>query len=345
MARLNFEYNQFSGTIPSEFSPSVSSLEHLQLSNNTLTGDIGETLFRLAGLRTIWLDSNNFGGFFPEFPPDLGFEDLESFRVDNNKIFGSISFSSVANLKSMIEFNVGNNFLSGPLNITANTFPQTLKSLLLDDTSFSGTIPSVLFTSYPNLTQIILAGMPNLIGTIPTEIGMAQNLEAFLAGQKVNPSREIEKRNGLEGTIPTEVGLLSQLDVFDVGKSRLTGTLPSEMGQLSSLTLLGLRDNYFTSNIPLEWGNMGNIVIMDLSLNLLSGTLPVTFTKLEKMRQFSINNNNLTGDLGFMCEAFEEGNLTPFDSDCLDRLEDDAKTKMICDCCTRCCNEMECVSV
>mmetsp|Transcript_18189 Transcript_18189/g.32971 ORF Transcript_18189/g.32971 Transcript_18189/m.32971 type:complete len:171 (-) Transcript_18189:571-1083(-) len=47
--------------------------------------------------------------------------------------------------------------------------------------------------------------------------------------------------NNLIGTIPTELGLLSNVEVIDLYFNDLTGTIPTELGLLSNLQRLGLR--------------------------------------------------------------------------------------------------------
>ena len=68
----------------------------------------------------------------------------------------------------------------------------------------------------------------NLVGTIPTEIGLLSDLAVW--GME---------RGGLTSTIPTEVGMLKKLIFLDLDFNALTGSLPTELFTLTDLTQLG----------------------------------------------------------------------------------------------------------
>lgn len=68
----------------------------------------------------------------------------------------------------------------------------------------------------------------NLVGTIPTEIGLLSDLAVW--GME---------RGGLTSTIPTEVGMLTKLIFLDLDFNALTGSLPDELFTLTDLTQLG----------------------------------------------------------------------------------------------------------
>lgn len=78
----------------------------------------------------------------------------------------------------------------------------------------------------------------NLVGTIPTEIGLLTDLAVW--GME---------RGGLSSTIPTEVGLLTNLIFLDLDFNELTGSLPDELFTLTDLTQLGTYARYRSSRM------------------------------------------------------------------------------------------------
>lgn len=78
----------------------------------------------------------------------------------------------------------------------------------------------------------------NLVGTIPTEIGLLEDLAIW--GME---------RGGLEGPIPTEIGKLTNLIFLDLDFNQLSGSLSSELLSLTSLTQLDLNNNRMTGSI------------------------------------------------------------------------------------------------
>ena len=92
-----------------------------------------------------------------------------------------------------------------PRNKLSNTIPAalaeipTLTRLLLSRNSFTGVIPNVLFLKL-SLLGTLYVSSNNLVGSIPTEIGLATSLIDF----RVNS-------NNLVGTVPTEIGALTSL--------------------------------------------------------------------------------------------------------------------------------------
>ena len=68
--------------------------------------------------------------------------------------------------------------------------------------------------------------------------------------------------NDLTGTLPTELGLMQELDLLDVGQNFLTGQIPAEIVAMSSLKILWLSSNQLTGTISTEFGLLKNLESM-----------------------------------------------------------------------------------
>uniref|UniRef100_A0A7S2EL67 Uncharacterized protein n=1 Tax=Trieres chinensis TaxID=1514140 RepID=A0A7S2EL67_TRICV len=136
--------------------------------------------------------------------------------------------------------------------------------LSLDFCSFTGTVPSPIFTM-PDLEHLHLGGN-YLTGTLPSNIGNATKLQTLTLGSSRHPT------NNLSGTIPQGISGLSELFFLELSSNQISGTLPDSISQLRNLQYLFLRGNNLEGNISM-------------------------ISELESLVFFSSAQNNLTGDL------------------------------------------------
>jgi len=156
----------------------------------------------------------------------------------------------------------------------------------------------------------------NIVGTIPTEIGMVSMLNDLkLYDNKITgtiPSefgmvstlRNLELyANNINGTIPTEVGVLQDLQTLALHHNNINGTIPSELGMMFWLINVRLHDNILTGKIPSELGKAKHIEEINLDSNLITGTIPSEIGQLIGgfawfgVLRLILSNNSLTGTI------------------------------------------------
>eukprot|EP00240_Pyramimonas_obovata_P003927 CAMPEP_0118957268 /NCGR_PEP_ID=MMETSP1169-20130426/62011_1 /TAXON_ID=36882 /ORGANISM="Pyramimonas obovata, Strain CCMP722" /LENGTH=359 /DNA_ID=CAMNT_0006905329 /DNA_START=287 /DNA_END=1362 /DNA_ORIENTATION=- len=126
----------------------------------------------------------------------------------------------------------------------------------------------------------------NLIGTIPTEIGLLTKLTEFLLNG-----------NAMHGTLPTELGLLTDLKRLLLQQNQLVGTIPTELGQATSLTWCSLTDNRLTGPVPTEIARLP-LTMFFLENNMLSGNLSfVSMFQRATLETFALGRNLLVGTI------------------------------------------------
>ena len=125
------------------------------------------------------------------------------------------------------------------------------------------------------------AGLAELTGTIPSELGSLANLTYLRLSN-----------NQLTGAIPAELGNLSSLKWLSLWNNGLTGTIPLELGNLTNLTMLRLEWNELTGTIPAQLGNMTNLKSLSLGGNRLTGTIPSELGNLTNLRSLSLGGSN-----------------------------------------------------
>eukprot|EP00241_Pyramimonas_parkeae_P023474 CAMPEP_0114296100 /NCGR_PEP_ID=MMETSP0059-20121206/11134_1 /TAXON_ID=36894 /ORGANISM="Pyramimonas parkeae, Strain CCMP726" /LENGTH=286 /DNA_ID=CAMNT_0001418231 /DNA_START=138 /DNA_END=998 /DNA_ORIENTATION=- len=163
--------------------------------------------------------------------------------------------------------------------------PASCRSLSLQSSSLSGTLPSELGT-LTSLTNMRLA-INQLSGTLPSELGALTRL-TFMGLWN----------NQLTGTLPLELAALASLTTMWLDRNQLTGTLPSELGTLASLAYMHFFQNQLTGTLPSELGALTRLTSIAFSDNQLTGTLPTELGALSRLTNMWVcDNSGLCGDI------------------------------------------------
>ena len=154
-----------------------------------------------------------------------------------------------------------------------------------------------------DLEEIVLDGVPDLSGSLPTELGSLSKLRILRLAD-----------NTVLGQVPTELGNLNHLEWLDLAYNALTGSIPSELGKLQNAKRLNLGHNNMKGEIPKELGNLNNVKMIDLSYNKLTGTIPTELNALDNLIWFELHDNGLNGNIPDKLKtlsSLEEMNLNP----------------------------------
>lgn len=158
------------------------------------------------------------------------------------------------------------------------------------------------------LQLFVVANESGIIGQIPNTIYQLYNLTSFGIGNcsitgsisnsigNLTKLKEINlQENNLSGTIPPEIGNLDSLLFLNLHHNQLTGTIPPEIGNCSQLLELRLNNNQLTGTIPSELANCNQLQVLDLSSNQFIGEVPVEMAGVTSYQFMYLNNNRLTG--------------------------------------------------
>eukprot|EP00002_Diphylleia_rotans_P016664 TRINITY_DN3242_c0_g1_i2.p1 TRINITY_DN3242_c0_g1~~TRINITY_DN3242_c0_g1_i2.p1 ORF type:complete len:1755 (+),score=304.09 TRINITY_DN3242_c0_g1_i2:180-5444(+) len=307
LMNLTLAHNQLSGTIPNFVT--TSNLVHLNISENLFSGNLpllpasiksldisgNDGLFRVRDSllqlfnttqgskwknHTGWLEQSSYCTWHGiECHPDctgIQFEldacPLYRINLASNNLVGELPSSLVEYVfQELMEFNISNNLLTGP--IPTLNMPK-LETLDLSHNMLNGTIPNFfmieLISLHLNDNQLT-GTLPNFFMPVLTDISVENNL--------------------LTGTIPNLH--LPNLVKLSLNGNMLSGTLSNYFTPL--IQNLTLSTNRLAGTIP-NFSNMPLLKTMSLSNNQLSGTLP-GFDMVSKLTSLDISNNNLTGPI------------------------------------------------
>ncbi|CAL9089360.1 unnamed protein product [Musa acuminata var. zebrina] len=285
---LDLQYNLIKGDIFGIVMNVSRSFKHLDLSWNSLSGDIEQVLRSLGPLEYLALDGNELNGYIPEMienftnslrylslrsnhiageiPQTMGnLINLEYLDFSYNNIIGDIpmNFGNLSNLKSL---RLSRNNISGQIpEIIGNL--QNMQSLYLSDNFITGQIPKTFNRLY-NLQNLDVSSN-HLTRLVPGTFRKLCNLTLiFLSDNKIGGE--------LSDVIDDLSDCKREGDLYlFVNDNNLSGIVPSSMGQLSTLQVLDLSSNLLEGNITEEhFSKLTNLIQLDISYNSLNVILP-----------------------------------------------------------------------
>ncbi|XP_058745702.1 receptor-like protein EIX2 [Vicia villosa] len=310
--------NNLSGSLSSLLCQNMreqSDLKYLDVSNNSLSGELTECWGNWNSLIHVDLGRNNLTGMIPHSMGTLS--NLSSLHIYNNKLHGEIPVS-LKNLPKLVIVNLGRNKISGNI---SNWMGKDIKVLQLRSNEFSGDI-SLQICQLHSLLVLDLASN-RLTGTIPHCL---HNITAMISNNTLESDEftivinfKSSFLNGIDFSMSysyrIKVPLLAKgsdlnyykyMRVIDFSNNHLSGRIPLEVFNLTALQSLNLSQNELIGTIPEEIGNMKALESLDFSNNTLSGEIPQTMSFLSFLGVLNLSFNNFQGKipLGTQLQSF-----------------------------------------
>ncbi|XP_062145961.1 receptor-like protein 56 [Alnus glutinosa] len=292
---LDLSNNKLSGTIPQSLTTNGTRLVYLNLSNNTLEGEMLPRDANMTSLECLQLGGNQFQGMISPAISNSPF--LLILDIRNNNLSGNIP-KWLYDHPSLVQVLLSRNHFEGHL-LRRMCQMESLQVFDISDNHISGGIPSCLdnITFWKkNFSNSFLEKGPLFSLAHPTG---------------VEPEFEIKTDLRVKHEVHAYKGIpLSIMTIIDMSSNQLTGNIPFEMGELSQLRSLNLSNNFLTGSIPNSFQNLKNMESLDLSHNKLSGRIPFEFVEMTSLSVFSVAYNNLFGRVPF------ERQFSTFESQC-----------------------------
>ncbi|XP_020672997.1 receptor-like protein 7 [Dendrobium catenatum] len=276
------------GTICSSL-PMLHFLSFIDFGHNNLDSNIPDSFANFSSLSKLFLQGNNFKGFFP----------TKIFKLRNLKVL-DISYNPLLSV----------HFLD---------FPEysNLNSLSTSNTNFSGNLPDAIgkfkFLAYLDLSccqfyGTIPASIWNLLGLM--FLDLSHNNFNGVVGFEF-PSNTISQshlfwlslaNNNLIGEIAPFICSLTRLKMLDLSKNKLNGTIPSCLLEDGiDLRVLNLEGNQLHGAIPHGISQKCKLKIINMRDNQLEGLLPsdasVRCLEEENSAILQLKKGFITGNL------------------------------------------------
>ncbi|KAG5244653.1 leucine-rich repeat receptor protein [Salix suchowensis] len=288
---LDLSENNLSGSVPSCFNPS--SITHVHLSKNQLSGPLTEAFYNSSTLVTLDIADNNLRGPISNWIGNLSA--LSVLLLRDNQFAGDLP-TRLCLLEQLTILDVSGNQLSGPL-------PFCLGNFSLKENQDKAT--GISFQIYLLLSPLQIAYEGLLAEKID---GARRRFDEINIVETIKFTTK-KRSEGYKGNV------LNFMTGFDLSCNGFSGKIPLEMGKLSELHALNLSHNNLTGSIPATFSNLKQIESLDLSHNNLDGVIPPQLVVLDYLAVFSVAHNNLSGktpetkdQFGTFNESSYEGN-------------------------------------
>ncbi|XP_040948313.1 receptor-like protein EIX2 [Gossypium hirsutum] len=282
LTSLNFNSNDFNGSLIPEFFGSLNKLKLLDLSNANFRGPIPSLLGNLSMLETLRLGGNggdvtyrhNFKKMFSVGKlewlshlsrlkeVDLSFTNLSNAN-DWSQVISHLPLLQKLSLRHCDLPSISSSSLSLANSSTSLTYLD-----LSDNNLPSSAIYPWLFNVSSNLVSLNLSSN-KLKGPIPEAFGNMKAIQELYLNDNllVLAENQVRGDSGLN-----EIGKLPDFRVLDLGYNLLNGSISKSIGQLSNLHVLRLAGNSFDGDVISEahLSNFTNLQVLDLSFTSLT---------------------------------------------------------------------------
>ncbi|XP_028774912.1 receptor-like protein 9DC1 [Neltuma alba] len=298
-----------SNSLQGELLPSIcnaGTLEILNLSHNNFTGTIPHCIVNSnPSLSVLDLQNNSFSGIVPE-SFEVG-NNLRTLNLNGNFLEGSLS-QSMVNCTRLRVLDLGNNNIE-------DVFPHWLEALeelqvlVLRGNKFHGFIPSFKDNRSHafHMLKVLDLSSNNLKGPLP-----ALFFKSFKAMRRLDEKTHLQyltyansTYNGgfYEDSIDMtwkgfEIHLQKVLTIFtsiDLSNNMFEGEIPEVIGEFHALKGLNFSHNGLTGAIPISIGNLRKLEWLDLSSNNFTGRIPTELTNLNFLGVLNLSKNQLDG--------------------------------------------------
>ncbi|KAK9672543.1 hypothetical protein RND81_12G107100 [Saponaria officinalis] len=279
LKHLDVSSNSLKGDLGISHFANLSSLRYFDISFNSLTMNIGCSWVPPFRLETIGLASCNVGSRFPEWlrtQTNYSRLDLSNSGISDTVPFWFWNLSSVATFISL-----SRNRLHGKLPMDLSFKYYMNPAIDLSFNFLEGTIPSFFGnTVYLNLSRNSFYGPVSFLC-----------LNSFTLGIDLS-------HNIFSGNFPNCWSNFETMSVMDLSNNSFSGQLPCSLGNLSSLQSLHLRHNKFSGKLPMSLCNLTYLFDLDLGDNLFTGEIPGCLgTMLKNLTILSLRNNSISGNI------------------------------------------------
>ncbi|KAG4204144.1 hypothetical protein ERO13_A04G029508v2 [Gossypium hirsutum] len=307
LTSLNFNRNDFNGSLIPEFFGSLKNLKLLDLSNANFRGPIPSLLGNLSMLETLRLGGNEVDLSFTNLSNANDCNNLVSLNLSNNQLKGPIP-EAFGNMKAIQQLYLSHNLLNGSISKCIGQL-SNLEVLLLPGNSLDGDVLSEAhFSNLIYLKELDLSYTSLTLKFNSGWIPPFQLNQIKLCSCKLGPH--------FPDWIRTQVGIQTSyldtrfVDYLDVSASGISDSLAYWFWDSSYGSMyINMSFNQISGTFP---NNSIVIKLLDLSSNNFSGPLP-HFSLLGDMGTINLSKNKFTGSISPICNITNEDVLTLID--------------------------------
>uniref|UniRef100_A0A8C6V122 TIR domain-containing protein n=1 Tax=Neogobius melanostomus TaxID=47308 RepID=A0A8C6V122_9GOBI len=294
---LDLSKNQITNISEFAFVP-LTNLQVLRLQHNHLSSisDI-VNIVSLCPLLNLVLSGNNLTSFESDkFPLNITFLDLSMTPLSrfslHSDVFPHLQTLDLSNIHNDLQWDVSD-----------KAFLQSLRTLHLSSTNFTGETYQLIFQSLDLLENLHLRGVDRLDrGLLDWACGienlqrldLSSNYILVLYDSFLLPCSNLTKldlsQNSLSKLGTSSLQMLTRLSRLNLGNNLLT-KVPRTIRNISSLTTLSLFRNKISNLLCLDFSGLHLLKVLDLSMNELRDLNSCVFQDLQNLQDLNIGNN------------------------------------------------------
>ncbi|KAE8809577.1 Tyrosine-sulfated glycopeptide receptor 1 [Hordeum vulgare] len=294
----------------SPFLGNLTSLLHLNLSCNSLSGGLPLELVSSSSITILDVSFNQLNGALHELASPTPAPPLQVLNISSNLFVGQFPSTTWKAMENLIALNASNNSFTGKIPSHFCNSSPSFAVLDLCLNKFSGNIPKHLGDC--SKLRELRAGYNNSSGEVPDELFNATFLEhlsfhnndlsGVIDGAHITKLRNLVTLdlggNNFSGQIPDSIGQLKKLEEFHLDNNKLSGELPSALSNCTNLVVIVLSSNKFSGGLPeVDFSNLPNLKTLDLMDNNFTGTIPESIYSCSNLTALRLSGNQLEGQL------------------------------------------------
>ncbi|CAG7876709.1 unnamed protein product [Brassica rapa] len=314
-------------TVFPEFISSLQYISMIDLSNNSIKGQVPAWLWRLPELHYAELSYNAINGF-KEFPKDVSRTMMSSLFLNKNNFSREIP-RAICDMSSLSVVDLSNNNFSGSVpQCLNNLIKRGLLVLNLGNNHLSGKLPDIFLNNC--ILKSLNVGHNQLAGKLPRSLSDCSSLEVLnMEHNRINDTFPfwlgslpelhvlVLRSNEFHGSLqyhPNVASFFPQVRIIDISHNDFTGTLPSHFfmywsamhseGDGSQLEYMGYNYYYQDSMVLMNKGLELNytkirtiLTVIDLSGNRLQGIIPESIGLVKALIVLNLSSNGFVGNI------------------------------------------------
>ncbi|XP_058742819.1 receptor like protein 22-like [Vicia villosa] len=298
-----------SNSLQGELSVSIcnwSSLKYLNLAHNKLTGIIPHCLSNSSSLLVLDLQMNKLHGTLPSYFSK--YSKLQTLNLYGNHLDNHLP-KSLSHCKNLEVLNLGSNRIEDKFPDWLQTL-KNLKVLVLRDNKLHGLISNLrVNSSFPSLIIFDISGN-NFSGPLPKAYfekfqamkhddgSFSYMVKSFSFYSQVSNIMYYDSVTlRIKGINSTLVKISTNFAIIDMSRNKFEGDISNVVGELHALIGLNLSHNRLSGSIPRSMANLINLESLDLSSNMITGVIPAELSDLNFLEFLDVSNNHLVGEI------------------------------------------------
>ncbi|KAF7110810.1 hypothetical protein CFC21_110888 [Triticum aestivum] len=258
----------------------LTGLQHLYLSDNSLSGGLPLELLSSSSIAVIDVSFNQLSGTLHELPSSTPIRPLQVLNISSNLFAGQFPCATWKAMENLMALNFSGSIPQGVGDCSK------LRVLRTGDNYLSGTLPDELFNAisleYLSFANNDLHGVLDTANTVNL-----RNLTTLDLGG-----------NRFSRKIPDYIGQLKRLEEFHLNNNNMSGELPSALSNCTNLMTIDLKSNGLSGELTnVNFSNLPNLKKLDLWSSKFTGTVPESMYSCSNLTALRLSRNNLHGQL------------------------------------------------